>query len=52
MTDLLQAHAVADAERYLALARGVLDIEADAVRALTHKLIPPDAPDCFTPSHP
>jgi arabinose-5-phosphate isomerase len=38
MTDLLQAHAVADAERYLALARGVLDIEADAVRALKARL--------------
>jgi len=38
MTDLLQAHAVADAERYLALARGVLDIEADAVRALKGRL--------------
>ena len=38
MTDLLQAHAVADAERYLALARGVLDIEAEAVRALKNRL--------------
>ena len=38
MTDLLQAHAVADAERYLALARDVLDIEADAVRALKARL--------------
>jgi len=38
MTDLLQAHAVADAERYLELARGVLDIEADAVRALKARL--------------
>jgi arabinose-5-phosphate isomerase len=38
MTDLLQAHAVADAERYLALARGVLDIEAEAVRALKARL--------------
>jgi len=38
MTDLLQAHAVADAERYLELARGVLDIEADAVRALKGRL--------------
>ncbi len=38
MTDLLQPHAVADAERYLELARGVLDIEADAVRALKNRL--------------
>ena len=38
MADLLQAHAVSDAERYLALARGVLDIEADAVRALKGRL--------------
>ena len=38
MTDLLQAHAVADAERSLELARGVLDIEADAVRALKGRL--------------
>ncbi len=38
MTDLLQSHAVADAERYLELARGVLDIEADAVRALKSRL--------------
>ncbi|HET7547111.1 MAG TPA: KpsF/GutQ family sugar-phosphate isomerase [Usitatibacter sp.] len=38
MTDLLQAHAVADAERYLELARRVLDIEADAVRALRSRL--------------
>ncbi|HUJ01313.1 MAG TPA: KpsF/GutQ family sugar-phosphate isomerase [Usitatibacter sp.] len=38
MTDLLQPHALADAERYLELARGVLDIEADAVRALKNRL--------------
>src|SRR5690349_4137291 len=37
MTDLLQPH-VADAERWLELARGVLDIEADAVRALRNRL--------------
>jgi arabinose-5-phosphate isomerase len=38
MTELLQAHAIADSERFLALAREVLDIEADAVRALKGKL--------------
>ena len=38
MTDLLQPHVLADAERYLELARGVLDIEADAVRALKARL--------------
>ena len=38
MADLLQPQAVADAERYLALARSVLDIEADAVRALKGRL--------------
>jgi arabinose-5-phosphate isomerase len=38
MSNLLQPHALSDAERYLALARGVLDIEADAVRALKDRL--------------
>ena len=38
MTDLLQPHAVADSERLLAIAREVLDIEADAVRALRARL--------------
>ena len=38
MTNLLQPHALSDAERYLALAREVLDIEADAVRALKDRL--------------
>ena len=38
MTELLQAHAIADSERFLALARAVLDIEADAVRALKGRL--------------
>ncbi len=38
MTELLQAHAIADSERFLALAREVLDIEADAVRALKARL--------------
>jgi arabinose-5-phosphate isomerase len=38
MTNLLQPHAVSDAERLLALARGVLDIEADAVRGLKARL--------------
>jgi arabinose-5-phosphate isomerase len=38
MTNLLQPHAVSDAERLLELARGVLDIEADAVRGLKAKL--------------
>ena len=38
MTNLLQPHAVSDAERLLELARGVLDIEADAVRGLKGKL--------------
>src|SRR5215831_1018947 len=38
MTELLQAHAIADSERLLALARDVLDIEADAVRGLKAKL--------------
>jgi len=38
MTNLLQPHALSDAERLLALARDVLDIEADAVRALKDRL--------------
>ncbi|HEX4781345.1 MAG TPA: KpsF/GutQ family sugar-phosphate isomerase [Usitatibacter sp.] len=38
MTNLLQPHPVADAERFLELARGVLDIEADAVRELKGRL--------------
>jgi arabinose-5-phosphate isomerase len=38
MTNLLQPHALADAEHFLELARGVLDIEADAVRALKERL--------------
>jgi arabinose-5-phosphate isomerase len=38
MTNLLQPHALADAEHFLELARGVLQIEADAVRALQERL--------------
>jgi arabinose-5-phosphate isomerase len=38
VTNLLQPHSVADSERYLALARDVLDIEADAVRGLKARL--------------
>jgi arabinose-5-phosphate isomerase len=38
MTNLLQPHALADAGHFLELARGVLDIEADAVRALKDRL--------------
>jgi arabinose-5-phosphate isomerase len=38
MTNLLQPHALSDAEHFLELARGVLDIEADAVRALKDRL--------------
>src|SRR5260221_167225 len=38
MTNLLQPHELADAEHFLELARGVLDIEADAVRALRGRL--------------
>ena len=38
MTNLLQPHALSDAEHFLALARDVLDIEADAVRALRDRL--------------
>jgi len=38
VTNLLQPHALSDSERLLALARDVLDIEADAVRALKDRL--------------
>ena len=38
MTNLLQPPAVTDAERVLERARGVLDIEADAVRGLKARL--------------
>jgi len=38
VTNLLQPHPVADAERFLELARSVLDIEAEAVRALKSRL--------------
>jgi arabinose-5-phosphate isomerase len=38
VTNLLQPHELADAEHFLELARGVLDIEADAVRALKGRL--------------
>ncbi len=38
MTNLLQPHELADAEHFLELARSVLDIEADAVRALKGRL--------------
>jgi len=38
VSNLLQPHALADAERFLDLAREVLDIEADAVRALKQRL--------------
>jgi len=38
MNELLQAHAIADSEHFLDLARAVLDIEADAVRALKARL--------------
>ncbi len=38
MTNLLQPHPVTDAEHFLELAREVLDIEADAVRALKPRL--------------
>jgi arabinose-5-phosphate isomerase len=41
VTNLLQPHSVADSERYLALARDVLDIEADAVRGLKARLAEP-----------
>src|SRR6202521_3885155 len=38
MTNLLQPHALSDAEHFLELARGVLDVEADAVRGLKNRL--------------
>ena len=38
MTNLLQPHALSDAEHFLELARGVLDIEAQAVQSLKHRL--------------
>ena len=38
MTNLLQPNPVADAERLLELARGVLDIEAEAVRDMKSRL--------------
>src|SRR5258706_13098086 len=38
MTNLLQPHELADAEHFLELARGVLEIEGDAVRALRGRL--------------
>ena len=38
MSNLLQPHELSDAEHFLELARGVLDIEADAVRALKNRL--------------
>jgi arabinose-5-phosphate isomerase len=38
MTNLLQPHALSDAEHFLDLARGVLDIEAQAVAALKNRL--------------
>ena len=38
MTNLLQPHTLSDAEHFLALARGVLDIEAQAVSALRDRL--------------
>jgi arabinose-5-phosphate isomerase len=38
MTNLLQPHELADAEHFLELARGVLDIEADAIRGLKSRL--------------
>ncbi|HEY2627508.1 MAG TPA: KpsF/GutQ family sugar-phosphate isomerase [Usitatibacter sp.] len=38
MTNLLQPHPETDAQRFLALAREVLDIEADAVRGLKSRL--------------
>ena len=38
MTNLLQPHTVSDAERLLELARGVLEIEAQAVRSLQARL--------------
>jgi arabinose-5-phosphate isomerase len=38
MTNLLQPHALSDAEHFLELARAVLEIEADAVRSLKDRL--------------
>jgi arabinose-5-phosphate isomerase len=38
VTNLLHPHELADTERFLALAREVLDIEADAVRGLKERL--------------
>jgi len=38
MTNLLQPHVLSDAERLLDLARGVLEIEAEAVRGLKDRL--------------
>ena len=38
MTNLLQPHALSDTERLLELARGVLEIEAEAVRGLKDRL--------------
>ena len=38
MTNLLQPHALSDAEHFLALARDVLEIEAQAVRGLKDRL--------------
>ena len=38
MSNLLQPHALSDAEHFLALARNVLDIEAEAVRGLRDRL--------------
>jgi arabinose-5-phosphate isomerase len=38
MTNLLQPHELSDGEHFLRLARDVLDIEADAVRALKERL--------------
>jgi arabinose-5-phosphate isomerase len=38
VTNLLQPHSLTDAERFVELARGVLEIEAEAVRALRGRL--------------
>jgi arabinose-5-phosphate isomerase len=38
MTNLIQPHELSDAEHFLELARGVLDIEAEAVRGLKSRL--------------
>jgi arabinose-5-phosphate isomerase len=40
MSNLLQPHALTDAEHFLALARGVLDIEAQAVAKLKERIGP------------